>query len=413
MLLVQQFLLNNSLANLEIQHGVYASVSKNKRKISLNYDMIEAKDSDFLSQDCRGIILSKIDDSEFETLPGSKLNKEAIVGNTKVVAFGFKRFFNYGQGASANIDWNDPNLSILEKLDGTLCQLYYDNFQKQWHVATRSVPEADLLMDNNIYTFRTLFEKALLETAGLSFEEYTSNLNKDITYCFELTSPYNRIVVNYKDCRITLLAARAIIYEINSAGESWFSFEELDINNIETYGVPRVRAYAYNSLNEVLNWVSSLSPLEHEGVVVKDSKFNRIKIKNAAYVASSKFKDACTSLRNRLEIILLEKDDDVMSFVPEEIAKELVSLKNKVKKLIHDYDSLYLKIKEEADIINKGDKKTFALLCSKHKNIWTAPFFNIFDNKASNFRDFINKNKSLQGSWSNSFLDKILEIIDI
>lgn len=396
-LLVQEFLTNHSFSDLEKEHGVYASISKNNRKISLNYDHIETKESDVLSWDCRGLILSRSDFSEFDVLSDNKIDKNVVIGDTQIVAFGLRRFFNYGQG-SCNINWDDSNLQIIEKLDGTLCILHIDLFTQKWCVATRSCPDADLLMDNGIFTFRTLFEKALKDTCGQTFEEYTSKLDSKITYCFELTTPYNQIVVHYPNNSVTLLSARDLV-----------SLNELDISKIETYGVPTVQSYKYNSINDLLSWVSNRNPKKYEGVVAKDSNFNRIKIKNAEYVAFHRIKDSVSkSPRTCLELILSEKEDDAISFLPEEIVKNLLKLKSSVQNLIKEHDQIY------SSISHIEDRKSFALKLqelAKERNIWVTPLFQIFSKKADSVHDFINKNKTLDGSWNNAFLDKILEYL--
>lgn len=417
MLPIQKFLMTHTLDELLAQHGVHASISKNNKKISLNYDQIETKESDLLSQDCRGIILAKEDFSDFITI-NNKLDLTSIIGKTKVLAFGLKRFFNHGQGAAAPINWNDPTLAVMEKLDGTLCQVYFDPIIKQWCVSTRSVPDADLLMDNGIFTFRNLFEKALYDTVGVNFETFTHRLDKNITYCFELTTPYNRIVVDYKDCRITLIAARLIdVPNIHSPYHYRSVFEELDYHDLPNLGIPWVRTYNLAKCEEILDWVSSLSPMEHEGVVVRSLAspaegriFNRIKIKNINYVAYNKIRDnLAMSQRNCMELILSEKDDDVIPFLPEEIVKNLLRLKSGMQAAIARYDDAYRIIKSAADMIHLGDKKTFALLLKKNEVLWSAPFFQIYDKKASSMRDFILQNKK-NGAWSSSFLDKLLEI---
>lgn len=431
MLLVQKYLENNSFGNLARDHGVYASFSKSGHKFSLNYDQIEAKESDPLAQECRGLVLSLEDGSPIfgQVGPDGKINRDGIEpGKTKILAYPMRRFFNAGQGACANVNWNDPNLSIMEKLDGTLIILYYDPFTHAWCAATRSVPEADLLMDNGIYTFRTLFEKALKETCGLSFNDYTDKLDRYITYCFELTTPLNRIVVKYEDYKVTLLAARQNIYIVDlsgsfnpetqqySGGNESYSLDELDINDIDavdSFGVPKVKTYKYSSLEEIVNWVSTLNPSEHEGVVVRDSNFNRIKIKNAAYVAFSKIRDVLsTSERNCMELILLEKEDDSIPFLPREIVDNLLKIKSGLQATIKLYDDVYLAMKAEADAINLGDKKTFALLVTQNKKIWQTPLFQIFSGKAKNMKDFIAKNRK-DGTWGDSFLDKLLELSKI
>jgi len=409
MLLVQKFLETHSFKELQEQHGVYASFSKSGHKFSLNYDQIEAKEADPLAQECRGLILS-CDNGvsllpQALTLPEQKTSYDLLCpGKTTVLAYPMKRFFNYGQGAAADVNWSDPGLAVLEKLDGTLCIVYWDKFINQWCVATRSVPEADLLMDNGIYTFRTLFEKALTETTGYAFDIFTRYLDKAYTYCFELTTPYNRIVVEYKSCGVTLLAVRGLL----TGQEVSMTHPVVDL--LPT-SLPLVQAHTYTSVQALVDWVSTLNPLEHEGVVVRDSQFNRIKVKNAAYVAYNKLNDRLgSSERNLMEFILLEKDDDVAGVLPEEIVKNMNILKEGLQKAIMKYDSMYHLITLNLSALGLSDsKKEFALYVQKHKELWQAPFFAMFDGKSSNMKDFIMKNRK-DGTWGNSFLDKMLEI---
>jgi hypothetical protein len=412
MLLVQKYLETHTFGDLARDHGVYASFSKSGYKFSLNYDQIEAKESDPLAQECRGLVLATEHGESLTpqalTVPGQKTSYDHLSpGKTLVLAYPMKRFFNHGQGSAANIDWSDPNLAVLEKLDGTLCIVYFDTFSCKWCVATRSVPEADLLMDNGIYTFRTLFEKAVKDTTGYEFDIFTRFLNNFYVYCFELTTPYNRIVVEYKNNGVTLLAVRGLM-----------THQELDfkhpvVDSLPTC-LPLVQAHTYTSIQELVDWVSSLNPMEHEGVVVRDGQFNRIKVKNAAYVAYNKVRDALgTSERNCVELILTEKDDDVIPMLPEEIVKNLQKIKVGVQDVIKKHDEAYLAIKAEADKLMPGDKKTFAVLATvtyRSLNLWTAPFFQMFEGKASNMKDFIMKSRSKDGTWGNSFLDKMLEL---
>ncbi len=407
-LLVQEYLETKTFGDLAREHGVYASFSKSGHKFSLNYDQIEARESDPLSQETRGLILSAEDGKSFtsqaQQVNGRNNYDHVCPGKTTILAYPMKRFFNHGQGSAADINWSDPKLAVLEKLDGTLCIVYHDPFTDKWCVATRSVSEADLIMDNGLFTFRTLFEKALVETTGYEFDIFTRYLEKDYTYCFELTTPYNRIVVEYKNCGVTLLAVRGLV-----------TLQELDFKHpvvdLLPTCLPLVQAHTYTSVQELVDWVSSLNPMEHEGVVVRDGQFNRIKVKNAAYVAYNKVRDAlATSPRNMVELILTEKDDDVIPMLPEEIVKNLQSIKVGVQKTIKQHDEAYLAAKAQADSTMPGDKKTFAILVTQNKELWTAPFFQMFDGKASNMKDFIMKSRSKDGSWGNSFLDKMLEL---
>ena len=124
-------------------------------------------------------------------------------------------------------------------------------------------------MDNGLFTFRTLFEKALQETVGekqhwVDFDYFCSgNLSQNYTYCFELTTPYNRIVVNYPNNRITLLAVR----DMNNMQE--FDLYSNTVSLLSNL-IPFVQSYKFTSIQELLDWVSTLNPANHEGVVVRD-----------------------------------------------------------------------------------------------------------------------------------------------
>jgi RNA ligase len=405
MLLVQEYLMTHTFGDLAREHGVYASFSKSGHKFSLNYDQIEAKEADLLAQECRGLVLACQDGRVLpsEVVNGKTVRDSQSPGATKILAYPMKRFFNYGQGSAVSIDWSDPKLAVLEKLDGTLCIVYHDPFTSKWCVATRSVPEADLLMDNGIFTFRTLFEKALTETTGYDFNlGFPKLLEIGYTYCFELTTPYNRIVVNYPNNGITLLAVR-----------NTFTLQEVGFDHpvVEKLmpRVPMVQEHTHTTMEELLNWVSSLNPMDHEGVVIRQGE-GRIKVKNAAYVAYNKVRDTlATSARNCVELILAEKDDDVVSFLPEEIVKNLHKIKEGVQQAIKVYDEAYADAVKQTNATNPGDKKTFAILVTQNKKLWSAPFFHMFGGKSSSMKDFIAKNKK-EGTWADGFLDKILEI---
>ena len=200
-LLVQNFLLKNSLETLREIHGVRHSLSSDGTKVSLNYHQIEAKENDELACECRGLILCKND--------RSKINPEEIFGSSRVLAFPFKRFFNFGQQSSeTKLDLSST--IVWEKVDGTLCIVYYDD--KSWCVATRSVSDADIPIDGFLnYTFSGLFKKSLQDTTGLSFEDFTSNLSVTNTYIFELMTPVNRVVVNHNDYLINLIGVRSLL----------------------------------------------------------------------------------------------------------------------------------------------------------------------------------------------------------
>ena len=293
LLLVQEYLKSHSLAELKLEHGVNHRV--HNHKMSLNYDMIEAVDSNPLAKQCRGLILG-FSNSYVDP------NKSPF-GETVILARPFDRFFNYGQDAAASIDFEAVNTRFYEKLDGTCIIYYYDGFIDQWCIATRGMPEANLGVDGFAeYTFTTLFQKAILETTGLDYKSWLESLalvlNRNITYVFELTTPLNQIVVRYMNFGVHLIGMRDRVAGTELEIEKWGT--ELK--------VPLCPSYQLSNLTDMMKFVAERNALKHEGIVVCDSSFKRVKIKNADYVAYGRIRDQIASTpRALIQVILDEK----------------------------------------------------------------------------------------------------------
>lgn len=401
--LVQKFLRDRSLAELEAEHGVKARVAGHK--FSLNYDQIEAKDSDPLAQECRGLILTPVQGS---------IVTEAPLGDTRILARPFNRFFNLGQEAAADVDLDHPGTRFYEKMDGTLTILYFDDVVGEWHVATRGVPEADLPIDGfGEYTFRTLFEHACRETTGREFKDFVRYLDVQTTYIFELTTPMNRIVVEYKDYGITLLGARA--------RETGVEFDPVSI--APALEVPHAPVYRFGSLQEMVDFVSTRNPQNHEGIVVCDPQYRRIKVKNAGYLALNKVRDSVlNSPRGLVELILLEKLDDALPLFPDHIVERAEKLRDAFRVLVRDFRKDYLdcwnEAEKEAPIFNemspalqKANRKAFALAVQA-RGLWMAPMMDVYQGKADDLVEWIKNKRQVDGGWPNSFLDLVLRQLE-
>lgn len=395
MLLVQNYLLDKSFNDLISEHGVYASPSKCGFKISLNYSQIESSNSDKLAQQCRGLILSKLSGIHYPFLfKDGKLDLSQVPGQTYVVAYPFNRFFNHGMG-EAYVNFDDKKLKVLEKLDGTLIILYYDTKQGTWHVGTRSVPEADSLL--NDVTFRQLFEIALKEQFAMTFKQFTSMFDTAYTYMFELTSYYNRVVVKYNETNITLLGARNNL-----------SYDEINIDKLKI-NVPKVKKYSLSEIDKIIDFVNSTNPIENEGVVICDSNFNRIKVKSASYVQLHRVIDNIgSSDRNLLSLIMNEKDDDVLADLPEKLALKLTKIKNAYVLYAKNVNDKFILLKNQAENSDEQNKRKAFALCLNSSNIeFKAPYFDMYSGKVNSFFSFIEKIKK-DGDWTPSVKDYIL-----
>ena len=389
MLEVQKYLLTNSLNNLAKEHGVYARFStQNPLKFSLNYDMLEARDSDPLSQECRGLVL-RLDDGTLN--PEVVRDEIGIVGPTTILARPMNRFFNHGQGAASLVNMESPETRFFEKMDGTLCILYWDPDLKKWCVATRSVPDADLPMDGfGQQTFSDLFWKAFKLNGGdKSVLDYSKGVH---TFCFELCTPDNQVVVRYNNYRVYLLSVREIEgTEIST--EDW----------AHEMGVHAVPTYRFGNVSELLKFVSSRPPLSFEGIVVCDKDYNRVKVKNAGYLAYNKIKDAIAkSPRAVLEVILLGTDDDVMPLVSERMQGIILSTKEGLRSLLVTLDEEYTRLYD-------SDRKTFALRVQEGSG-QLGPHMARWGGKCQSARGWIDMNQKA-GSWPDGFLNTLLGMI--
>lgn len=386
MLEVQTYLLTHSLKQLAVEHGIYARFStKNPFKFSLNYDQLEARDADPLAQECRGLVLR----TDADTVPMNEWDPTMdimchTVGPTSVLAQPMRRFFNHGQGSAATVDF--ATTRFYEKLDGTLCIVYWDRDLMEWSVATRSVPDADLPMDGfDNQTFSSLFWRTF-ENCGGDKEAMFAGW----TYCFELCTPDNQIVVRHAVPEVYLIACR-------------YNPDGTEVDTSVWSGPLCVKSAPYftiNSMDEMVTMVNQRDPSKYEGVVACDANFNRVKIKSAGYLALSKIKDSIVkSPRAVLEVILLGKEDDVFPLITERQQGILLDLKEKLRTMLVELDLEY-------ERLYSADRKTFALAVQSGSGR-LGPHMARWSGRCTSAHDWIMTNRR-NGTWADGYLDSLL-----
>jgi len=360
---VHAYLFDHSLLELECDHHVKARPSADGSLIALAYDRISARYDDPIASSCRGLLLRPTwnahDVSDPSTPAASDGWKQRVFGASQVVAWGMDRFPNAGERQGPDdIDWSDPALRVSDKLDGTLIHLYYDAVAGQWKCATRGVPDADVLIDDDQAkgipgaTFADLFRMALADTfwrathkrqvqdgafppraipspsrGSLDALVALTGLLQSHTYAFELTSPYNRVGVAYADKTATLIAARNVVtgLEVNIDDGAFADHWCLQGVDGSIYApLPRAKLWDAWSLDEVRGLLQGIRADCVEGVVAVDSRFRRVKIKSEAWVFATQLKAGLgASPRRVLELVVGAQMDDVMP-VLEEREKEQI-----------------------------------------------------------------------------------------
>lgn len=270
-----------TLASLQGEFGIYAKrSSRYTNLVQFNYDQIESKAGNPVSDECRGLIL---DESN----------------NWAVVARPFDRFHNAGMECAAPIDWNTAVAE--DKLDGSMMIMYF--YADKWHIATRGNPHAEGNVQNSpeTGTYEDLFW-------SLFPVEHLNNYDPGFTYMFELVGPSNRHVCRYDSNALILLGIRN-----KSTGEEISPYTVLDA---EKYGVYTAANKPINDLVDLIAYCETINPLDGEGFVVRDANFNRIKVKSSKYVALHHMRSSF-STKSFLEIFLKGEVDEVTTAFPE------------------------------------------------------------------------------------------------
>ncbi len=281
MLKVQQYLrAGHTLEDIQRDYALKTVRHREHPNLVLfKYSMVDSPMGEELVQECRGLILDEKD-------------------NWRVISYPFKKFFNWGEGGAANIDWSTAK--VQEKLDGSLIGVYW--YDGQWHIQTSGMPDASGEV-NGIkgYTFADLFQDIVW------MRGYTLPKLKHVCYMFELVSPLNRVVVHQTKPQVYWIGARHLE-----------TLQELDV-----YAYPRwpdappiPRTWDLRSLDEVIATFEQMDPLQQEGYVIIDSQFNRIKVKHPGYVALHHLKSGFNP-RAILEIIRHGEDSEVCAHFPE------------------------------------------------------------------------------------------------
>jgi hypothetical protein len=302
-------------------HTVYPSL------VLLKYNQLECSFTNPEVCECRGLILDSAED-------------------WRVVAYPFNKFQNESHPLADKIDWKTAR--VQEKLDGSIISIYYYFKAREWQISTSGCPDGFNQIDDSGITFRDLVLDCL-DKQGLQRQYW----DPYFTYIFELTSPLNRVVVDHKEAKLTLIGVRSNV-----------NFCEIATNDLERLRLcfnnnlpPIVQEYSLSDLDSCLKAAEKLNPLEHEGYVVVDADFNRVKIKSPAYVAIHHIKDSCSLSKMALVVRNGEYEEFLIALDSYPMHKaRFLEIVERYKTLINTCVDTYSSIK---DISNQ---KEFALL---------------------------------------------------
>jgi hypothetical protein len=231
--------------------------------VILNYDQGRSPKKHVVVRECRQLLLEFVN-GVFTMDPCM----------TRVIGRSFTRFFNVNedQEETSYVVNHMGEATFETKHDGSLIQLF--RYGNQWNVATRnSFGEGSIVEEGS-----TTWIQMVLTLLPITKHFF---MNPDYSYCFELCSPLNKVVREYKQDQLFLLAGFKL-----SNGEELNDYA-LDVLAAELC-VGRPVVYMVGTMKEAME-VIKMESCDFEGMVVKISAPNdqhvlRVKIKNPTYL---------------------------------------------------------------------------------------------------------------------------------
>lgn len=278
------------------------------------------------------------------------------------VSRAFDKFFNYGEPNASAVDWTTAR--IMEKIDGSLMRLFY--WEGEWYLVTNSGIDAYSAPTGNaiIKTFGEVFELALLGAGYHNLKEFTSKLIPNFTYMFEMVSPYTRVVIPYDSTEIFYLGQRLMAEPYCE-----YYFPE-DFPKLRT---PKI--FHCNKFENVIEMAEKL-PWNKEGYVVRDSNFNRVKVKSPAYIMAHYMRNNNVITEERLMEVILKGEIEEFSCYASEYLPKLQELQKRKSTLQAEAELLrsllqsqfhFTSRKEFASTVNKISNPVIRQFCFSDK----------------------------------------------
>lgn len=272
----------------------------------------------------------------------------------EVACWPFNRFYNSYEEAARddleNFDWN--NCRVEEKIDGSIVKLFWNRYSEKWQWATNGCIDA---ADADTFSGESFLDviKEAYNYNQIVFEA----LDEEMTYIFELVSPFQQIVIYYPKTLLYHIGTR----NNNTGEEDW-----------RYIGVLHPEIYQLNTLDDCLSAANKLNADETqvggEGFVVVDKNWRRLKIKSPEYVAAHKIRgNRNVDKKYIIEIIkeFPDKIDEICADFPD-LAVYYRYYQYKMTELEYDTDRFITYVRNLYKEFN-GDRKAVALAIKNNR----------------------------------------------
>lgn len=264
--------------------------------LHLDYSQIEVDKFDPIGRECRGLILD-------------------YDGN--IVCKSFDRFFNLGECGVDTFDFE--NSIAYEKADGSLVRIYYCKATQQWEIATRGTAFAE-----GPHEFHGTFRNFILKCMDRTEEQFQIDcrlyLTPGITTIFEAIGPDNRIVTPYKVNELVYLGM--VISDMERVEDVAPTLEEANwFMNYVGWNVRPLVEYKFDTKEHCMQALEGLTDLAEGYVVYNKLTGERVKIKNAVYLAAHRLRGNGLTVNAICELVAMGEVEEYTATFPEDAWK--------------------------------------------------------------------------------------------
>ena len=266
----------------------------------LMYKSLAVNFNDPIIEQCRGVIFEK--------------------NSNKCVCMPYNKFYNFGDPHAPTFNLFSSTTRFYDKVDGSLIKLFW--YKDQWNIASNGCIDAKNAKLSNDYNLKQLVEDYL------SNNNFLPKLDTLCTYFFELTSPYNKVVIDYKDVSLTFLGGR------NMVTLKEFLPDTFDI------GVDPPKQLYFESkeqLKEYLDTTHNIEGVVAVNTLLQGIDYKRVKIKSKEYVLKHQYKDKTATIDDLL-IAYLQNEDDVLDLIKQTIPDIVNRLDTTIKTIIQVFE---------------------------------------------------------------------------
>ena len=322
-------------------------------------------------------------DSDYDAAIRRELRGIIFDKDGNIIARRLHKFFNVNERDETQqhlIDLSQPHV-ILEKLDGSMITPIPIGDHYRWGT---KMGITDVSMGAETFV---AMHPNYAEFAHVAF-------SMGFTPIFEWCSRKQRIVVDYPEDRLVLIALRHTI-----TGE--YASYRIMLENAKAWDIDVVKAYA-GTADSMENLIAETKAVEgSEGWIIRFDDGHMVKIKGEWYLRIHKTKDNLSQEKNVIDLLLSEKVDDAKAFMLADDRKRVEEFEDKfwqgVENTVHIFEAYF-------STLNKYgvDRKTWALEHMKEMNA-DNPFassivFNLYNGKDAlgTIKDLIAKNIGTQ-----------------